>query len=445
MATRALPAEHLDDQSPRHSSTNNPYPPEDSLLLKKSSSISIPRAATPQKPKSKLSALASSRASSVSSASTHSKSYSVGSSSNVTYPPLRPSSESVLSFNSEAPSTVTGSSSLSSHVRRAIGAALELEKLDATQEDSKPPSEVADAQRIPMPGTPVPPASASPAPAFPEPQLASPPQAISAPGVSTSPVPLTSPPRPASVASSGKQPSKLALLAQAKAQSQSSHWTPKPKKFSIPTPGLSLHKSHTEYLTPIANGPTATTAITTSYQSLGNLAKMPRLPPSYPPAAQVTSPTSPGAKKPSKLAMKSRKQQQAVEPEPEPEQEPLAVDPIFVAASPRSRASPSAFASLLVDNMTLQDKDYKRRYRKEGKHSKKRSEGSSRHGYDIPPAPLSPLQGFAFDIPSPDDTVFQARRGTSLAPRSTASANTHSSPASRVSHSSSAKLAAVQN
>ncbi|KAI0296531.1 hypothetical protein B0F90DRAFT_1035697 [Multifurca ochricompacta] len=38
-----------------------------------------------------------------------------------------------------------------------------------------------------------------------------------------------------------------------------------------PSPSTLLRSTHTEYLTPIANGPTATTAITTSYQSLDHL------------------------------------------------------------------------------------------------------------------------------------------------------------------------------
>ncbi|TCD66818.1 Hsp70 suppressor, GTPase facilitates ribosomal subunit dissociation [Steccherinum ochraceum] len=440
MPTRSLPTEVVipsDSASSPHGSRNSPYPPGDSLLLRQSSSRSSQQAKTPAsgKPRSKLSELASSR-SSVSSASKSSRSSTTSSASTATYPPLRPSSESIMSFRSDAESSVTGSSSLSSHVRKAIEAALQLEELDAPESEAAPQT-----QSPPPPDTPkaIPRAIGTAALSGPEePSL---PAEQVAP---TSPLSTTSAPPAASPARSGKQPSKLALLAQAKSQSS---WMPKAKKPSTTTPGLTLHKSRTEYLTPIANGPTATTAITTTYQTLGNLAKMPKLPPSYPPSAQATSPTSPESRKQSKLALKSRKAQQP-QPEPEPEAPPAPeLDPIFVVSSPRSRASPSAFASLLVDDVTSQD--HKHKERKESKHGKHRDDGEkhrhTKHTPDIPPAPLSPLQGFAFDIPSPDDIVFRARRGTSLAPRTSASTSTHLPPSTSSSrpssHSSPAKVA----
>jgi hypothetical protein len=58
--------------------------------------------------------------------------------------------------------------------------------------------------------------------------------------------------------------------------------------------------------------------------------------------------------------------------------------------------------------------------------------------------PLAPLGPFAFDIPSPDDIVFNARRGTSLAsdasaltafPASTAHSRSSFTSGSRVSTS----------
>ncbi|THH33638.1 hypothetical protein EUX98_g505 [Antrodiella citrinella] len=311
-------AELYDAVSPA-SNHQTPYPPEDSLLLKKSSSRSSQRSAVSAKPKSKLSELASSR-SSVSRASRSSRTSateSVSNTSTATYPPLRPSSESMMSFNSDAESSVTGSSLLSLQVRKAIETAMQLEQLES-HSDRMPVHDAAATPEVLSPQTAPPAIRAEP----------------SVPTSSRSPAPsVRETPAPPSAslqpppASNARQPSKLALLAQAKAQG---HWMPKTKKSPAPAPGLSLHKSHTEYLTPIANGPTATTAITTTYQSLGSLAKMPRLTPSYPPPVQVTSPTSTEVKKQSKLAMKSRKLQQKPEPEPEPEPAPPP-DPIFTA------------------------------------------------------------------------------------------------------------------
>lgn len=68
-----------------------------------------------------------------------------------------------------------------------------------------------------------------------------------------------------------RQPSKLALLAKAKAAKLPAKGTSilnAPAARKAPT----LPEERTEYLTPIANGPTVTTAITTSYQSLYSLA-----------------------------------------------------------------------------------------------------------------------------------------------------------------------------
>src|SRR5258708_32579838 len=72
------------------------------------------------------------------------------------------------------------------------------------------------------------------------------------------------------LASSERPACKLAKLAQAKSK-QGGSGAPKPNAASSTTPSTLVGTSHTEYLTPIANGPTATTAITTSYQTLGNL------------------------------------------------------------------------------------------------------------------------------------------------------------------------------
>ncbi|KAH9938501.1 uncharacterized protein B0H18DRAFT_1205725 [Fomitopsis serialis] len=417
--------------------------------------------------KSKLSSLASSRSSMRSSASSvSSRTYTSedGDESLVTYPGLRPSAASMMSFANEADdaSTVTGSSSMSSHVRRAIATALELEAVDEAAGDAT----TRTGQGAPQAPEPVI-ERASPAPTrieLPSPPPAHPPKLsrrVSPAATATRELSLvqpTSPPirdtqSPVSLHPTGKQPSKLAMLAQAKAAQQQGPWMPKPKKTSaVPsnTP-LVLNKTHTEYMQPIANGATATTAITTSYQTLSSLMSQDRsaLPPSIPQVARtpdMLSPRTSGAKeaKPSKLAMKSKAAQRRAEREPEPVLEEPQITPLSPLFSPqaiRSRASPSAFASVLVDEtalMTLQDTDDKQTGRRERSSSESRS-GSSKHGsthsrsekskrsskHDslLPPAPeLAALRGFSFDVPSPDDVVFNARRGTSLAPRSISAA-----------------------
>lgn len=228
--------------------------------------------------------------------------------------------------------------------------------------------------------------------------------------------------------------SKLARLAQAKAQEQS-----QTAQSAIPAyspPALILPRSHTEYLIPTANGSSATTAITTSYQSLGSLLTkdQSKLPPS------MQYPTSSGPKKPSepkqsKLAMKSKSARTKVEPEPEfyTTLSPVVDVPIFSPKTTRSRASPSAFASLLTDDdlplPQVGDLSPPHRHRskaeREHKHRKERGdpEKVKRHKHKerdvvpLPPAPLPSLRGFAFDVPSPDDIVFNARRGTALGQR----------------------------
>ena len=64
--------------------------------------------------------------------------------------------------------------------------------------------------------------------------------------------------------SSSCQASKLARIAQAKSK-QGDSGVPKLNTTSSPSPSTLISTSHTEYMTPIANGPTATTVIPTSY------------------------------------------------------------------------------------------------------------------------------------------------------------------------------------
>ena len=248
--------------------------------------------------------------------------------------------------------------------------------------------------------------------------------------------PDASQPAESPVSASPRPASKLAQMAQAKAeQPRPSLWSSPPKKSPAPPlPGLMVHQSHTEYLTPIANGATATTAITTTYQSLGDLAHPQR-------SAHATSsmhmfaPKS-GEAKPSKLAMKSKKapKQSVAESEPvtTPDTAAAPPDPMFTLYSARTRASPSAFATLLVSEE--QDSSHsghsKRSHGHEREHDKHKRKPRKSNEVTLPPGTSAAVQGFAFDVPSPDDVVFNARRGTSLAKRGSAASRLTPSTAS---------------
>lgn len=452
--------------------------------------------------KSKLSSLASSRSSLRSSASSiSSRSYNTDGDdqSLVTYPGLRPSAASMVSVpfqmgEADDTSTVTGSSSMSSHVRRAIATALELEAVDrATGDagDATPrPAEAAPQAPEPAPLQPTPAPTRIEIPSPPPPETPKTPKTPRAPR-RTSPAvtatrelslvqpPSPPPPRdapqsPMSPQINGKQPSKLAMLAQAKA-AQQGPWMPKPKKPSVAAAHIPsvLNKTHTEYMQPIANGATATTAITTSYQTLGSLMSRDRsaLPPSIPPVGRMPDALSHRSStkeaKPSKLAMKSKAAKRKAEREPEPAEVSPAtpLSPLFSPQVLHARAAPSTFAAVLVDDVgTLMpigdaDKKHPSHSLKSSSHSRRSSshrdsvrsgsemsKRSSKHDILLPPAPeLASLRGFAFDIPSPDDAVFNARRGTSLAPRSMISASPlpRSPPSGRSSHSRSTVDAAA--
>ncbi|KAI0356515.1 hypothetical protein OH77DRAFT_1535381 [Trametes cingulata] len=447
------------------SSLQRPLAPSQTSLLSKKSQRTTENAGSEKK--SKLSALASSRSSAKSSASSVSgRSYITESASDITYPALRPSAASMISLIPEKrlpsrPSSMSAMSeqsessvptSMSRMVDEALKSALALEALD--REAAKEPttlsiptsrplsettstsSETASPARTAVPLR----RSSHPSPApTPTPGPGSPP-----PGDSMPHAPSTSPGQP-------RQLSKLARLAQAKAQEQSQA----PKAKAPSQPGLILPRSHTEYLIPTANGPTATTAITTTYQSLSSLLTkdQSRLPPSmqYPPPPNPRQ-ASPSAKssepKQSKLAMKSKSARSKMEPEPEfePTISPVVEVPIFSPKAIRSRASPSAFASLLIDddNGSPQADDLSRKHRHHHKHvrdhqrrhkergdSDKMARHKERDIPPLPPAPLPPLRGFAFDVPSPDDIVFNARKGTSLGQRSTSSTHSPLSTSSR--------------
>lgn len=384
----------------------------------------------PQPPKrSKLATLASSRASTISS----SRSSALETTSILTYPALRPSTESRLSYASRAttakpplsetseksltegilassekssssikpPSTTT--SSMSSHVRRAIRTAMELEghgHETTSEAQGKDLSETSSISTV-KPAEPVP------------------------NGISDSPV------IPGEPSTKSRPQSKLAKLAQAKANA-SVPLIPKSVPSSVPA---HLPKPHTEYLTPIANGATATTAITTSYQTLRSLSTSH----GPPPVSLVQMPASEARQ--SKLAQKVKRGKN------KPSSHSSATDdegtspspsPLFRSKSSRSRASPSAFASLLLSD-PLTSPEAKDKHSKTPRYGREElnlvdvyqtSCSRSRSTLDLDPnrrsqrsrtkldsPDLSVRSAFAFDVPSPDDVVFNARRGTSLVQR----------------------------
>ncbi|KAG1753691.1 uncharacterized protein EDB91DRAFT_412217 [Suillus paluster] len=421
--TEPLPTERA---TSRAKSSNVPMPPMDTLpeisdFQSKASEKPLPPKPPASTKTSKLSMLASSRAS-----TRTSRSSDLDTTSILTYSALRPTAESRLSLATtdattkpprtektlpsvKAPSTTTSSMSL--HVKQAIKTALELEAHDRERAARiSPKSERNTMSRASSVST--------VKPIMPH----SPPRADITPNL-----PIV---RPEPEAKARPQ-SKLAALAQAKASANTS-LKPKLAKPPPSSPPKELPKPHTQYFTPIANGATATTAITTSYQSLQSLS-MPQTQESAPlvqmPAAEP---------KQSKLALKVKKASEKPLPAPtDHDARVIITSPLFLPKPTNPRASPSAFASLLLDDPLTppspEDKDthtihkYGREVPQlvkvyEAPHSQSRSSLglSQRHKSSrpraVPPEMKVPL-GFAFDVPSPDDIVFNARRGTSLAQR----------------------------
>ncbi|KAI0303061.1 hypothetical protein BC826DRAFT_326919 [Russula brevipes] len=406
--------------------------------------------------KSKLSALASSRVAS-SKASTVSQSSRMSSSTLATssvrtYPGLRPSSQSELSLIEEE----IGSSANSSVIRQAIQTALNQEAADRSA--LSPQKQDKEVQ--------------------PDSTVTSSPRSKSTAKLAShvkerSPTMFYTAPEASAASSSERLTSKLAKLAQEKSK-QGGPGVLKLTAARSPSPSTLLRTSHTEYLTPIANGPTATTAITTSYQTLGSLLSPSQsaLPPSFPPAGNnLSSPSSPEPRQ-SKLAMKAKKSHHKHTSSTEDDQAllPVPVHAMFKPEGNRSRASPSTFASILLGGVPLtsdEDKGHRKerrdklgRERRRGHdrtaHKSSRDEStanvkasSSKHkSSPSKPAntPLAPLGPFAFDIPSPDDIVFNARRGTSLASDASApSAFPASTAHSRSSFTSGSRVSASAN
>ncbi|THH13896.1 hypothetical protein EW146_g6374 [Bondarzewia mesenterica] len=418
---------------------------------------------------SKLSALATSRAAS-SRASTFTKSSrlsssSVGASSILTYPALRPSSESELSFADGEEASVT---STSSHIRRAIQTALDQEAVDRIVTPGSLPDMPVQSPSLKHPlsvgGSKLSRTASTSSKSTVKPV------ALTLQSLSRASS-VTTPSDGGKSSTKERTPSKLAKLAEAK--SKQTTFTPKPKPPRSPSPNSLLHTTRTEYLTPIANGPTATTAITTSYQSLNHLISPARsaLPPSFPPhdykggvitTTHTQRRTSSSESKQSKLAMKVKKLQQKYDSDATVNDEASPPDPVptmFLPEASRSCASPSAFASLLVYEETLTSAQVKghrrekrektennldkapqgRRRSRSGTRSRSRSRSHSRSGavpmesvtekmtkprsqrhrqkQAVHPAVAgNGKTSFGFDVPSPDDIVSNARRGTSLAP-----------------------------
>jgi hypothetical protein len=181
-------------------------------------------------------------------------------------------------------------------------------------------------------------------------------------GSARSPVNLPSPTQ--STASQDSRPlSKLAILAQQKVDAS--------KKPKLPKPS-------TEYLTPIANGSSVTTAITTSYQSLFSLTDPSK--PNFIPKLNVVPlqaavSGSPSDQRQSKLAMKIQRAGKKPVSPGFPSEEEIVTPPLSPLFLPNSsaRGSPSAFASVLISDLdSAKDKGKKDAKRKSKEHGRKK-------------------------------------------------------------------------
>ncbi len=431
--------EHPPSLPPTESETSNsstPRPPSVSLPPLESipdipdlSSRSA-RPTTAPKKVSKLAQLASARAHSKASVSGTEKSGPSGSDidegSVRTWSALRPVSASVP----PASSVTSTRSSTSSYVRRAIQSAMELEALDAPRPPRVPSKDTIYKQAMsnpnPVQGT----ADTVPTPSS-TPSAVSKSLHVPRPAAPT-PTKASEQPQPP------KAPSKLALLAQAKKASQTKAASPTkafvqaqetmntlaktvdPDIGQVPKAG----RQYTKILEPVANGDSVTTAITYSYESLRTLTDPSRRPQE---ALRLVGVDEASEKKPSKLAAKAKKSQQKDKPLPLTEENiALATTPpaIFLpSTAARNRASPSAFATILVDDLTHSQPKDKHKHR-HGRHKSKEvndavdeeTQTSKKvHKHRVPD--LAAKTGFKFDEPSPDDVVIRAREGTSLRSR----------------------------
>ncbi|KAK7060217.1 hypothetical protein VNI00_000982 [Paramarasmius palmivorus] len=372
---------------------------------------------------SKLAQLASSRASARTKSTTSVVSTKESSESVNTYPVLRPAEQSNRPLSSSTIPQSTAPSSTSFHVDKAIQIAMDMEAKDRTtprpQIDKPLPKTPSIVSRA---------TSRSMAVPTPRPSAPTPSKVLEQPSTTESPS--------SAKAKGAKGPSKLALLAQEKAAKAAKTDVKNALRAPIakPPPQDHLPQERTEYLTPIANGASVTTAITTSYQTLYSLTD-----PSRPTTAEaphvVPLPAHDyiqSSSKPSKLAMKIKKaQEKHVAPTVSEEtSSPYIVPSMFLPQSTRSRASPSAFASLLVDDELFKEslREDKGRRRKSSTvtsssvaspSSITTTDTESRSSTPLrrhstrkhrPPIPgIAAPSGFTFNVPSPDDIVFNAR------------------------------------
>ena len=381
---------------------------------------------------SKLSKLESSRGSSFSTRSESSRSSGTFVTGSIkTFHALRPSAQSERPLSSVvsskqllSPSSTPVPSASSSIIQRAIQTALELEAVDreTTSKLSQPRVEPSDLSETPtsnyhqpanIPSSPkTPPVS----PTRPLSKLALLAQQKAGGSRPSTLQRLSTPPQSPP---SSRPLSKLAMLAQQKVDA-----TRMPK----------LPKTSTEYLTPIANGPSVTTAITTSYQSLYSLTDpsrsnvIPKLD-VVPLHLSVEAPT-PTDQRPSKLAMKIKRAGDKSGPASElpPELIMPPSSPLFQSKSTQARASPSAFASVLLDNLhDHQDKNMTKddhgghKHKKEKVPARKSIRDESTNNYPHHSHKVKhtnslshDLTPFAFNVPSPDDIVFNARKGSAF-------------------------------
>ncbi|KLO07492.1 hypothetical protein SCHPADRAFT_881671 [Schizopora paradoxa] len=374
-----------------------------SPLSQSQSILSISSGSTAPTKKSKLASLASSRASvarPVSNVHTLASFEAATAATNVTYPALRPTSTSLGSSSSVSVQNVD--------IRTESPERTPTSKLSKLSESrrSETPSRASTDSRPPLDRP------SAPSPISPE-------KLENVNAQAQSPTPSTP---------STTRPSKLALLAQAKVADM----PPKTRRPKVMGPPF----AQTKYLNPTSNTSSMTTAITTYIQTPDNMMSLARreLPPSFPPnGPAVPAPALTAGSKSSKLAIKARNSY-AKSPTAEPPLSPSLGsqhdtehtddnDLIYRNRHMGSVASPSSFASILVDEDT------------EGIIQAQRERYKQRKVAMLPKHLLSPTRStgsspFAFDQPSPDDIVMQARRGTALASRESSqrsSGRTHSS------------------
>jgi hypothetical protein len=128
------------------------------------------------------------------------------------------------------------------------------------------------------------------------------------------------------------------------------------------------------------------------------------------------------------LAMKIKKANENPQPDAMQAEDPImhALPPIFSPKTARDHALPSTFASLLVeDTGTISDKAVpfidKGKAKATSSETPPPGDGAERklrhkqRYSSLASGETHPSDAFAFDVPSPDDIVFNARRNTSLA------------------------------